>query len=242
MAGGRPTLLTFRDRHLASASSVRSTSVGVEYGSALRHRALRHVAPLGRAASVRRGPTAGQGRERRRSPVAVMPRRSPVGWPTWRHLSEGDDWAEDDRELHVAPGPCLALGVTAVLEPVFVGGVTVSSTTLHNVSEIERKGLRLPTPDARRHSAAGGRLPGRRGHPRACRPSGRRGRRQRTVRPADALSSGPRPRPQRPDLAVHDGPGARRAGLVPSVRASATRSAATVSTSTAWVRSSSTPS
>ncbi len=153
MAGGRPTLLTFRDRHLASASSVRSTSVGVEYGSALRHRALRHVAPLGRAASVRRGPTAGQGRERRRSPVAVMPRRSPVGWPTWRHRSEGDDWAEDDRELHVAPGPCLALGVTAVLEPVFVGGVTVSSTTLHNVSEIERKGLRLPTPDARRPTA-----------------------------------------------------------------------------------------
>jgi DNA ligase (NAD+) len=41
------------------------------------------------------------------------------------------------------------LSFTAVLAPVAVGGVTVTSTTLHNPSEIERKGLRLPTPGGR---------------------------------------------------------------------------------------------
>ena len=58
-------------------------------------------------------------------------------------------FAPDTREtdlldIVVEVGRTGNLSFTAVLEPVFVGGVTVSSTTLHNVSEIERKGLRLP--------------------------------------------------------------------------------------------------
>ena len=55
---------------------------GAEPRVPLRHDALRHVAPLGRTASARRGPTAGQGQERRRWPAAETPRRAPAGRPT----------------------------------------------------------------------------------------------------------------------------------------------------------------
>lgn len=59
-------------------------------------------------------------------------------------------FAPDTRETNlldivVEVGRTGNLSFTAVLEPVFVGGVTISTTTLHNVSEIERKGLRLPS-------------------------------------------------------------------------------------------------
>jgi DNA ligase (NAD+) len=58
-------------------------------------------------------------------------------------------FAADTREtdlldIEVAVGRTGNLSFTAKVEPVFVGGVTISSVTVHNVSEIARKGLRLP--------------------------------------------------------------------------------------------------
>lgn len=61
-------------------------------------------------------------------------------------------FAPDTREtdlldIEVAVGRTGNLSFTAKVAPVAVGGVTISSVTVHNVSEIARKGLRLPGPD-----------------------------------------------------------------------------------------------
>lgn len=61
-------------------------------------------------------------------------------------------FAPDTREtdlldIDVAVGRTGNLSFTAKVAPVSVGGTTISSVTVHNVSEIARKGLRLPGPD-----------------------------------------------------------------------------------------------
>jgi DNA ligase (NAD+) len=61
-------------------------------------------------------------------------------------------FAPDTREtdlldIVVAVGRTGNLSFTAKVAPVSVGGVTIESVTVHNVSEIARKGLRLPGPD-----------------------------------------------------------------------------------------------
>lgn len=61
-------------------------------------------------------------------------------------------FAPDTREtdlldIEVAVGRTGNLSFTAKVAPVHVGGVTITSVTVHNVSEIARKGLRLPGPD-----------------------------------------------------------------------------------------------
>ena len=61
-------------------------------------------------------------------------------------------FAPDTREtellgIEVAVGRTGNLSFTAKVAPVAVGGVTIESATVHNVSEIARKGLRLPGPD-----------------------------------------------------------------------------------------------
>ena len=58
-------------------------------------------------------------------------------------------FAPDTREtdllsIEVAVGRTGNLSFTAKVAPVSVGGVTIESVTVHNVSEIARKGLRLP--------------------------------------------------------------------------------------------------
>ncbi|MHB8318140.1 MAG: NAD-dependent DNA ligase LigA [Acidimicrobiales bacterium] len=60
-------------------------------------------------------------------------------------------FAPDTREtdlldIEVAVGRTGNLSFTAKVTPVAVGGTTISSATVHNVSEIARKGLRLPGP------------------------------------------------------------------------------------------------
>jgi DNA ligase (NAD+) len=61
-------------------------------------------------------------------------------------------FAPDTREtdlldIEVAVGRTGNLSFTAKVAPVAVGGVTIESGSVHNVSEIARKGLRLPGPD-----------------------------------------------------------------------------------------------
>ena len=61
-------------------------------------------------------------------------------------------FAPDTREtdlldIEVAVGRTGNLSFTAKVTPTAVGGVTIESVTVHNVSEIARKGLRLPGPD-----------------------------------------------------------------------------------------------
>ncbi len=60
-------------------------------------------------------------------------------------------FAPDTREtdlldIEVAVGRTGNLSFTAKVAPVYVGGVTIESVTVHNVSEIARKGFRLPVP------------------------------------------------------------------------------------------------
>jgi DNA ligase (NAD+) len=63
-------------------------------------------------------------------------------------------FAPDTREtdllaIEIAVGRTGNLSFTAKVAPVFVGGVTIESVTVHNVSEIARKGLRLPGADGK---------------------------------------------------------------------------------------------
>jgi DNA ligase (NAD+) len=53
-------------------------------------------------------------------------------------------------DIEVAVGRTGNLSFTAKVAPVAVGGATISSVTVHNVSEIARKGLRLPGSAAQR--------------------------------------------------------------------------------------------
>jgi len=69
--------------------------------------------------------------------------------PRWAIARKFDpDTRETDLlDIEVAVGRTGNLSFTAKVAPVAVGGTTISSVTVHNVSEITRKGLRLPGPD-----------------------------------------------------------------------------------------------
>ena len=94
--------------------------------------------PLGRLGDRRRG---GQGRLDRRSSRSSAPPRTRPGGRS-RTSSRRRSAPRCCRQIDVHTGRTGKVTPFAVLEPVFVGGVTVTYATLHNEDEVRRKDVR----------------------------------------------------------------------------------------------------